>query len=191
MKPGDVIAFSGANLTSDFLNVVTYGVPRFSISHVGILADYGINEIRSTLLFESTTLNSTPCVIQGRPIRGAQAQYLNTRLLHYEGKIWHYPLSVGLTKEQSQRLTDYLVGMLGTPYGEIEAVRSGGIAWSWLENRLHGPANYAAIFCSEWVAAAHNKIGLFPTDNPGKWNPNRLIRAERKLCLLDAPKRLK
>lgn len=191
MKPGDIIAFSGANLTSDFLNVVTYGVPRFSISHVGILADYGINELRSTLLFESTTLNSTPCVIRGVPTRGAQAQLLSTRLRDYKGKIWHYPLRVPLTKGQSNALTNYLVGMLGTPYGEIEAVRSGGIAWSWIENRLHGPANYAAIFCSEWVAAAQNKIGLFETDNPGKWNPNRLVRRERRICLLDDPRRLK
>lgn len=187
MNPGDIIGFSGANATSDFLNLVTYGIPRISISHVGIMAEYK----GTLLLFESTTLNTSPCVIQKRPIRGAQAQYLKTRLESYEGRIWHYPLAKKLGVKDSQKLTDFLLPMLGTPYSEIEAVRSGGLAWSWLENRIHGPSGYAARFCSEWVTSAHDELGLFPTKNPGMWSPNHLIRRERHLGILAAPTRLK
>lgn len=191
MKPGDIIAFSGANFISDFLNVVTYGIPRISISHVAIVADYGVAEVRSTLIFESTTINSVPCEIRGIPTRGAQAQYLNTRLLGYEGKIWHYPLVEPLTEEESARLTAYLVPMLGTPYGEVAAFRSGGLGWSWLEQKIHGPANLSSIFCSEWVAGGHKTVNRLQTDNIGKWNPNRLVRHQLHHKVIGNPLRLK
>jgi hypothetical protein len=191
MNPGDIIAFSGANFVSDFLNVVTYGIPRFSISHVAIVADYGVAEMRSQLIFESTTINSSPCEIRGIATRGAQAQFLNTRLLSYEGVIWHYPLIKSLSEAESETLTGYLVPMLGTPYGEVAAFRSGGLGFSWLEQKIHGPANLSSIFCSEWVAGAHKAVGILATDNIGKWNPNRLIRHERHYGILGSPTRLK
>jgi hypothetical protein len=187
MNPGDVIGFSGANWESDFLNLVTYGIPRVSISHVGIMADYK----GTLLLFESTTINTSPCVIQKRPIRGAQAQYLKTRLESYEGRIWHYPLAAKLGVRDSQKLTDFLLPMLGTPYSEIEAVRAGGLAWSWFENRIHGPSGYAAQFCSEWVTSAHKDLGLFKIESPGMWSPNHLLRKELHLEILLKPRRLK
>lgn len=191
MKPGDIIAFSGANFISDFLNVVTYGIPRISISHVAIVADYGVAEVRTQLIFESTTINSVPCEIRGIPTRGAQAQYLNTRLLGYEGKIWHYPLVEPLTEEESAQLTAYLVPMLGTPYGEVAAFRSGGLGWSWLEQKIHGPANLSSIFCSEWVAGGHKTVNRLQTDNIGKWNPNRLVRHQLHHKVIGNPLRLK
>jgi len=191
MKPGDIIAFSGANLISDFLNVVTYGIPRISISHVAIVADYGVAEARATLIFESTTDNYSPCEIRGIATRGCQAQFLNTRLLNYAGAIWHYPLATPLSQAESEALTAYLVPMLGTPYGEIAAFRSGGLGWSWLEQKIHGPANLSSIFCSEWAAGGHHAVNRLVTDNIGKWNPNRLIRHERHHGILSPPMRLK
>lgn len=186
LKAGDLVAFSGANLVSDFINVMSYGWPRWGISHVGILAPYG----GELLLFESTTLNDVPCVIRHKPVRGAQAQYLDTRLDSYKGRIWHYPLSTTLTGKQTAQLTAFLLPMLGTPYSEIEAVRAGGLAWSWLENRIHGPKGYAAMFCSAWTASAHEYLGILKS-NTTRWNPNRLIRHERRHGLLAAPGRLK
>jgi len=39
VRPGDLIGFSGESFISDFINVVTYGVPRWGISHVGIMGE--------------------------------------------------------------------------------------------------------------------------------------------------------
>ena len=49
MKAGDILAFSGHSLTSAFINVVSYGIPFWSVSHVGIIGEH---EGR-LLLFES------------------------------------------------------------------------------------------------------------------------------------------
>ena len=68
MKPGDIIGFSGNSPISDLVNLATLGVPRWSISHVGIMA-----EIKGELLLvESTTLDPLPCVVLGKVFDGVR-----------------------------------------------------------------------------------------------------------------------
>ena len=38
-KPGDLIGFSGDSPVSDAINLGTFGLPRWGISHVGIMAE--------------------------------------------------------------------------------------------------------------------------------------------------------
>ena len=87
-KAGDIIGFSGDSWISTLVNIATYGIPFWSLSHVGILghADDG-----RLLLFESTQLDDLPCEITGEVFLGTQAHQLEHVVHAYKGKVWHYP----------------------------------------------------------------------------------------------------
>lgn len=186
LQPGDIIGFTGHNWISWGINLATFGIPWWSISHVGIMGEHN----GRLLLFESTTLNSDPCEITRQPIAGSQAHYLDTRLRGYDGAIWHYPLYRSLYDHERKRLNEFLVSTIGLPYDTIGAFRSGGRTFSWIESMLF-EQDLHALFCSEWCAAAHAQIGLLPTDSASKWNPNRFIRYQRRAGVLKKPERLK
>ena len=40
VQPGDILGFSGRGLISDMINVFTYGLPRWSLTHVGIIGEH-------------------------------------------------------------------------------------------------------------------------------------------------------
>ena len=73
--------------------------------------------------------------------------------------MWEYPLDRPLYEFESERLTSFLMKCIGTPYGKLEAFRSGGIALSWVESLLH-PEDLHEIFCSELVMKAYAEVGL-------------------------------
>jgi hypothetical protein len=181
--PGDVIGFSGRGFVSDLINVATFGVPRIGLSHVAIVVPGG-------LVFESTTLAPEPCVFQHRKVDGVQAHWIDQRIAGYDGKVFHYPLTERLFNFQSTELLNFLTSLLGTTYDAIAAIRSAGRKFSWVESRLH-PENLHSIFCSEMVAAAHRKVGLFHTENVARWSPNMLVRTEQREGILGKPVRLK
>ncbi len=186
-KPGDIIGFSGECFTSDFINVVTYGIPRWGISHVGIMGEAGDGRL---LLFESTTMDGLPCEITGKPFFGTQAHQLQDVVKVYRGKVWHYPLYRLLYENERQRLTQFLMDTIHTPYDEMGAFRSGGVGLSWIES-LFREQDLTKIFCSEWCCAAHTAVGVFRTDNVSRWNPNRFVRTERRQGILLKPWRMK
>jgi hypothetical protein len=186
MKAGSLIGFSGTTFMSDFINVVTLGVPRWGLSHVGIMAEHD----GELLLFESTTMDPNPCVIQGKRFDGTQAHRLNDVLATYKGRVWEYPLVRTLYPHESARLSEFLVRLIGIPYDKLGAARSAGIGLSWVES-LFRPEDLNHIFCSEWCAKAYSEIGLLPTDNASRWNPNRLAFRLRFNHILLKPYRLK
>jgi hypothetical protein len=183
-KPADIVAFSGIGLISDIINVATWGIPRFGVSHVGIVA--GSKD--GLLLWESTTLDELPCQIQGKKVSGVQCHPIDAAIERYRGRIWRYPLYRELYPEETQRLTAFLMAQIGKGYDEIGAFRSAGFGP--IESMLH-PENLHALFCSELVAAAYREIGIMPTDNAGKWNPHALVRSLRRREILLRPERLK
>ena len=187
IQPGDIIGFSGDCLTSDLINIATYGVPRWGISHVGIMGEATDGRL---LLFESTTLDGLPCEITGKPFFGTQAHSLDAVVKVYRGKARHYPLYRSLYDNERQRLTEFLAGTIHTPYDEMGAFRSAGVGLSWIES-LFREQDLTKIFCSEWCCAAHTAIGIFRTDNVSRWNPNRFVRAERRRGILLKPWRMK
>jgi hypothetical protein len=186
LQPGTLLGFSGACGLSDIINVVTLGVPRWGLSHVGIMAEHR----GELLLFESTTLDSRPCVIQQKLFNGTQAHRLDDVLTNYKGRVWAHPLSRPLYSFESQRLSDFLVGTIGVPYDQEGAMRSAGIGLSWVES-LFRPEDLHTIFCSEWLAKAYCEIGLLLTDDASRWNPNRLARRLRRNHVVLKPRRLK
>jgi len=187
IQPGDIIGFSGESFISDFINVVTYGVPRWGISHVGIMGEAPDGRL---LLFESTTLDGLPCEITGVHFNGTQAHSLDAVTKQYRGKVWHYPLCRTLYRNERERLTQFLMETIHIPYDEMGAFRSGGVGLSWIES-LFREEDLTTIFCSEWCCAAHAAIGIFRTDNVSRWNPNRFLRTERRQGILRKPRRSK
>jgi hypothetical protein len=187
IKAGDLIAFSGNSFISDLVNIATYGLPRWGISHVGIMGEAADGRL---LLFESTTLDGLPCEIAGLPFNGTQAHTLDAVIKSYQGKIWHYPLYRELYESEKKRLTQFLMETIHTPYDELGAMRSAGIGLSYIES-LFRQQDLNSIYCSEWLAAAYANIGIMPTDNASRWNPNHLVRHLRRHEILLKAWRLK
>lgn len=183
--PGDIIGFSGYSLQSYFINCVTYGIPAYGVSHVGIIGEWH----GSLLLYESTTGSKLPCYVAGKPFHGTQCHEIDARLQEYRGKAWHYPLRLPLRPWERKALSRFLTGSLGRPYDSTGAYRAGASAWSWLMARLHAE-NEAALFCSEWCVAALRFIERFDTDHTGRWSPNAFIRECRRRAILLSPRRI-
>ncbi len=184
-KNGDLIAFSGFGRASVVVNLVTYGIPYWHASHVGIIGTYKGEQ----LLFESTSLSNIPCVIQDKSFRGVQAVRLQDRLDTYYGRVWHYPIYRRLFGVESERLNDFLIDKVGIDYDLVGGMRSTGVGLSWVESRLRGE-DLSSLFCSEYISAAHRCIGLLRTDNASSWSPNKLIRHERRDKTLSRPRRI-
>ena len=110
IKTGDVISFSGFGHKSVLVNLVTFGIPFWYTSHVGIIGEYNGEQ----LLFESTTLSNIPCVIQDRPIKGVQAVRLPDRVKSYHGRIYHYPIYRSLFGFEAACLNEFLLDKIGT-----------------------------------------------------------------------------
>lgn len=187
VKAGDLIAFSGNSWISDLVNLATYGLPRWGVSHVGIMGEAADDRL---LLFESTTLDGLPCEITGVPFNGTQAHTLDKVVKSYRGKVWHYPLYRDLYDSERKRLTDFLMKTIHIPYDQMGAMRSAGVGLSWIES-LFREQDLHLIFCSEWVMAAYAELGIHPTSNASRWNPNRVTRHLRRREILLKPRRLK
>ena len=189
-KPGDIIGFSGDSWLSVGINLATYGIPFWSLSHVGVVGEYDGEYDGELLVFESTEQSDLPCAIQGKPVCGTQAHRLDECVEAYCGKVWLYPLYRSLYAKERKRLNTFLRKYIGTNYDAIGAFRSAGVGWSWLESKLRR-ADLSSLFCSEYCAAAHVSVGIFRTDHVSRWSPNRLVRTERRRGILLKPWRLK
>lgn len=187
IKAGDVIAFSGNAWISALVNIGTYGIPFWSVSHVGIMAHADDGRL---LLFESTSLEGCPCEIYGEDFCGTQAHTLDKILKVYDGKIWHYPLYRPLYENEDKRLTEFLMATLHMPYDAMGAFRSAGVGLSWIESCFR-EQDLHLIFCSEWDAAALSYTGICPTTDASRWNPNRFCRRLRRREILCKPRRMK
>ena len=209
-SPGDILGFSGDSWKSSMINIATYGIPYWGLSHVGIVAEVMDEDVvshhhhaltlsylkgrphepRLLLLFESTFGCPMPCVIRGKVGNGAQAHDIGKRIEQYGGKVWHYPLYCNLRPLASRSMTRFLLDHLGRNYDAIGAVRAGGVGFSWLESRLR-KEDLSSLFCSEYCAGAHKYINLLDTHSASRWSPNLLTRVERRRGILLKPRRLK
>jgi len=193
LAPGDIVGFSGDHWLSTAINLATYGIPWWDLSHVGIIGEYTFPDtsVPERLLFESTMAASTlPCAITGQLFSGTQAFHIGPRLQEYQGRIWHYPLCRPLYDFERARLNKFLLDTLHTPYDKMGAFRSAGVGLSWVES-LFREQDLASIYCSEWCCAAHTYVGLFRTDSVSRWSPNHFVRTERREHILQKRRRLK
>ena len=173
-KPGDIIAFSGRNFLSDIINIGTYGVPRWSISHVGLVTSDGY---------------SNKLIVEALPA-GVEANYLYPIIGGYNGRVWVYPLYRKLYLHEEDRLSKSLADSLGIPYDKLGAGRSAGFLFSSIQALFRGQ-DLSTFFCSELIADKLSGIGIHPVTNASKWNPNRLVRDLRNDRVVRKPIRLK
>lgn len=180
IKAGDIIGFSGTGIVSDVINVSTQGIPRWGVSHVGIVADYKDDLV----LFESTSLSPTNCIIQKKKVKGVQAARLEDITLR-GGKIWHYPLYRELYSADRLKLNRFLMSKMGARYDYRGAIRSGGLLVRFLAHILKGQ-DLEQLFCSELTAACFNHVGIIPTSDASSYSPNAFVRrSTRQGILLD------
>jgi hypothetical protein len=190
-KDGDIIGFSGAHYLSDFINIVTYGIPRYSLSHVGILARK--NTRSKWLVFEANEDVPWQCAVTHRKHDGVQAHSLDLLLERYPGKMWLYS-RIGYPVYDSGHtwveLYNALVNELGTPYDWMGAKMAGGFIHSAIQGILH-KQDTSSLFCSELIAMILNEYGILDTNNVSKWSPNRLMRHLTRKGIYDKAVRIK
>uniref|UniRef100_A0A6M3KW56 Peptidase n=1 Tax=viral metagenome TaxID=1070528 RepID=A0A6M3KW56_9ZZZZ len=204
IKAGDILGFSGNGWLSFGINLLTYGIPYYNISHVGIVADVddedfpGLNKKpgfwtrhpTGLFLFESLVFPDPPCLFLLTGAPGVRASNIDESINRSRGRVWHYPCRHNLRPLHSRRLTRFLVDQLGKGYDKIGAFRAAGVGFSWLESLLR-KEDLSSLFCSELCAAAYKHIWVMDTDHASKWSPNSFIRYCRKENILLEPKRLK
>lgn len=183
-KTGDVIAWCGNSWLSASINMLTYGVPTLSVSHVGIVCQIGEDK----LVFESLAHPVSRCFVRGELVKGTQAHLIGETDIN-SGRVYLYPLSYRLYEHEARRLSFYLLGSVGKPYDVVGALRAGGWLTSLVSARLHREET-SALFCSEWVASALCEIGVFQTGNVSRWSPNRLCRVGRHIGVFKRPVRI-
>lgn len=171
LQDGDILGFSGVGFVSDVINITTYGVPRWGLSHVGIVYTYKGRKF----IFESTTLNGNkPCAILNKNISGSQAHPIED-IFSRPGKVWQYPLTASLNERETNDLGGTLIRMLGRPYDYLGAGRSGGFLFRTLEGMVRYE-DLGRLFCSELVGHALTRIGRAWFENASEENPNSLVR---------------
>lgn len=183
---GDILGFSSHSLDGVLINIGTYGLPFWSLSHVAIVGEYAGRK----LLFESNVIPEQKCVVQNAYVCGTQAVEIEHKIETYKGKVWHFPLYRTLYDFEHARLDAFLIEYLGRNYDDSGAVDAAGKVASWLKG-IRREASLNTLFCSEYCCAAHTAIGLFQTANVSRWSPNSFVREERGLGLLRKPRRLK
>lgn len=183
---GDILGFSSHSIDGVLINVGTYGIPFWSLSHVAIIGEH---EGRK-LLFESNVIPEQKCVVQDAFVCGTQAVEIERKIETYKGKVWHFPLYRTLYDFEHERLDAFLIEYLGHNYDDSGAVDAAGKWLSWIKS-MRRDASLNTLFCSEYCCAAHTTIGIFQTANVSRWSPNSFVREERRLGLLRKPRRLK
>ena len=173
-NPGDMVVFAGRCWTSRLIALGSCTpiqlLRGWFDSHIGICAEYQ----GKTLLFESTTLSGLPCAITGDRIHGTKAVDPAERVGGYDGKVWILrPDKFKLGIEQSEKLTDFLVSMVPTPYEDMSTL---AVSATRFRNHWLFRENTNKLFCSEYAALALERINWLPPGNASIYSPSKLVR---------------
>ena len=188
LSPGDLIGFCDRGPLGVGINLATWGIPGWGLSHVAIVGGYG------PLLFESTTLADAPCAVTGKFTDGVQAHFPNARLARFRGRVWRYPLADQLRCGQRLQLREFCCHHTRqrTSYDALGAFRSRSTPLGIVERLfLQSPENLSRLFCSEFVAAALKACGVWNAPNASRWNPNSLVRALSRAGIIEPRRRIR
>lgn len=173
-EPMDLIGFSSWSGCGVAINLCSLGIPFYHLSHVGIVARHPDHPW--PLLCESTNLYRKPCMVQDKLVDGVQWHKIGPRIRSYKGLVYHYQVRVPLTPGQQSMLSQFLKDMTGRSYDAFGALGARDTLLGWLARRGK-VADLVSLFCSELVAAAGRKCGVYPQSiNASGFSPNRIIR---------------
>jgi len=181
--PGDIAACHGADWTSRLIRwgTSTLFPPaglRVGPSHVAVLCPW-----RQRMVWaESTTLCPHNCLIQNRPVSGAQLHPPELRIrdyLDHRGRVDIYRLTPfhRLSPQESRLLTWLILNEFidpGTNYDLEGALFSGTHVLPF--SRWFPGGSLDQLFCSEMVAAIVMRLNRMNHSNPTRYNPARLLR---------------
>lgn len=183
--PGDVLAFSGRGPVAWLIHLAT--LSRYA--HVAIVAEHG----GRPLLFESTTLADSPCIIQGERVSGPQAHNAHARIASAGCRVWLAKPYWPLVPWESAMLTQWLLAQLGKGYDYREAA----VSASRVLKRVKTGTD-SLWYCSEMLVAAFQSIRRIapppqlqgPVD-PSDYSPRRAMHAlTRQWQVLTSPRRI-
>ena len=187
---GDLIAFRGRGLLAAGIQLATGSLPGFGLSHVAVVVQAG--QGLPPLIAESTSLSRTACLWTGKRTLGVQVHSLVHRMLHYHGKIWHYPTRGVWPTQGEVKLEAFVRSTLGTAYDPAGAFHCRSTPLNWLRRKLLGSReNRTSLFCSEFVAAAWQAAGVWDPPNISEWSPNQLVRTATQTGIVGMPRRIK
>lgn len=168
---GDIVGFSGKGLVSDLINIGTYRLPRWGLSHVGIILSVNGKQY----IFESTTLNGgKKCAILGKPIGGAQAHPVSD-IFNRPGKAWLYRPRIRFMRGERLALNFAMMKYIGRPYDYLGAGRTTGFFLRLLQGVVH-KEEVSELFCSELVSLVLTDVGRTCIINSSSQSPNSLMR---------------
>jgi hypothetical protein len=182
IKEGDVIVFSDDSLVGNLIKLFSSSI----YTHVGIVikADLGVGMGDRLMIVESSfsipipNYQMPPDAITRKIRSGVQMHWLSRKieecLLNGE-KLWLLTLKEALTEDQLFTLKEWLnkQHLLEIKYDFSQPL---GAALDMLdklglENRIH----LGSLFCSELVATALYKVGLFD-GNPSEQTPADIVK---------------
>jgi hypothetical protein len=143
------------------------------ISHVGTVYERDGN----LEIAESTTLNTEPCSVTKKCIKGVQSHPLVERIASYQGRVWISRLSQWHAVDSSA-LTQRVLEQIGKPYDEIGCLVCGTGILKYLWNFTPH-----AEFCSELRLLL---VGWPERNWCGRISPAELARAEQMFSPLVA-----
>ena len=184
--PGDTLGFSSWSRLGIGINLCTWGVPFWGLSHVaGIVRLPGESRL---VICESTTTCAEPCLLCGQRHDGVQFHYIPQRIREYRGLVWRYPLKRRMTLHESRRVGAWCMAQHGKGYDYLGAF---GARETLAACLLRKPEDLQSLFCSELWAAALREIGRLDTDNASAWSPNLLCRRLRRRGVVKKPQKIK
>ncbi|HEY9626420.1 MAG TPA: hypothetical protein V6C84_03895 [Coleofasciculaceae cyanobacterium] len=158
IQPGDVFAFSGTDFPSQVVKLAT----QSPYVHVAIVFStaHGDRGEDSILIAESHIDRSLPSRGTGKPIRGAQFQWLSERLIACCAPVWWAALKTPLTVAQTAQMQSWLreIEQQQVPYDFVQAIEVGFTTLICAEFR--NSPDYSALFCSELVTYALQQAGV-------------------------------
>jgi len=167
-QAGDVLAFSGRGCASRIIRACTLG----PISHVGLV----VNDSKTGIHCLAEAL---PTGFELTSIRKAMLKAAQTGT-----RVWHYRLRRPLSAEASEILFDLAAAMEGVPYDFTDVLYARTLGFGWLRHFigwlgfLEEYEDNHKLFCSEWVALAHNVLNRTKFQYPSHWSPTLLCRYE-------------
>lgn len=174
IQNGDVIAFSGSDISSDIIKQATHS----HYSHVGIVLDVNMDGAfgQSILIVESTTEVRQRDAFGKQVIKGVQIHFLSTRLEMYEGDVWWVPQREKLSSEGLAKMQAWLRQTYNqkVPYDYVQVCGAGLDEFDGLgcENKR----DFSSLFCSELVTKALQEAGVVSSDiNPSEQTPQNVV----------------
>jgi hypothetical protein len=167
IKIGDVITFSGTDLSSKVVKLATQSI----YVHVAIVhsVDPQAPPENAILIAESHVDRSLPSVGTGKRALGVQFQWLFNRLAQYPGQAWWTSLKTPLTPESIAKLQVWLqtIESQEIPYDFIQAISAGMAQVKSI--KIKNDPDFSALFCSELVTRALQIAGAIDeTLNPSE-----------------------